>query len=85
MSKDSKYSNLPNIAVDQTDVYETSGEPERKPVNLNASKFMNKSDFNQSFFEQADSKNDNLDTINLNAKDAFAKFKGMFYRLLNLS
>lgn len=83
MSKYSKYSNLPNIALDQTDVYETSGQPEEQQItdrkllsNLNSSKFANKSEFNQSIFEQVDSSNDNIDLINIKAKDAFSKFKG---------
>ena len=84
MSKNSKYSNLPNIALDQTDVYETSGERDttadqqnvdKRLSNLNSSKFI-KQEFNQSLLEQVDVSNDNIETINIKAKDAFSKFKG---------
>jgi len=87
MAKNYKYSNLPNIALDQTDVYETSGEPEeveqqtssgdKKLTNLNSSKFI-KQEFNQSIFEQVDLSNDNIDTINIKAKDAYNKFKDKY-------
>ena len=83
MSKNTKYSNLPNIALDQQDVYETSCEPEPDPqatgekrmANLNVNKFL-KQEFNQSLLEQADSTSDNIDSINIKPKDAYAKFKG---------
>lgn len=81
MSKITKYSNLPNIAFDQVDVYETSGQPEQIEQSnvvdkkLNSSKF-SKQEFNQSILEQVDSMNDNIDTINIKPKDAFVKFKG---------
>lgn len=82
MSKSSKYSNLPNIALGQTDIYETSGQPEEQITdkkllsNLNSSKFGNKNEFNQPIFEQVDSSNNNIDLINIQPKDAFNKFKG---------
>lgn len=83
MSKNSKYSNLPNIAFDQEDVYETSCEPEPDPqataekrlANLNANKFL-KQEFNQSLLEQVDPASDNIDSISIKPKDAYAKFKG---------
>ena len=83
MSKNTKYSNLPNIASDQVDVYETNCQPEPDPqattekrlANLNANKFI-KQEFNQSLLEQADSTSDNIDSINIKPKDAYARFKG---------
>ena len=84
MTKNSKYANLPNIAIGESDVYETSGQPEqqeqqaeKKLANLSASKFI-KQEFNQSFLDQVESPNDNIDVIDFKPKDAFTKFKGMY-------
>lgn len=70
MSSVSKYANLPNIAWDQPDVYETTDLPEADQTINNS-----RSELVTGLAENADSDED-LQVVNIDARRAFQKFEG---------
>lgn len=93
MSSTCKYSNLPGIAFDQPDVYETKDVLELElSANSNASQMaaaessnkLMRQHVNQLLLETIDKKSDSVEKITTKPQDAFNHFKGTIFKFIQI-